>query len=135
MEKHGYSAKIEGLSGTFIPNASPLPPPPPPSSSPPAAPRTGWQACSSAADRVTCCAEAFHDKGHTVANVNFRTASFKMAVFPTGDIVSQAIKNSGVWEATETGSVLEQLQNAKANAKNKGATLLDIGANIGFITL
>ena len=61
-------------------------------------------------------------------NVNGLSSAYSLYVHGEGDqVVSEAIKSSGIWEAYETQLILESLK--------PGMTFLDVGANIGYFTL
>lgn len=53
-----------------------------------------------------------------------------IAVYKSGDIVSNTIKASGVWEAKQLKRILREL-----HTRGQNVTFVDIGANIGWFAL
>jgi FkbM family methyltransferase len=106
-----------------------------------------WRACADDA----CCRRLLSPKGgarHIVANasVSFavpartgdyrRELKFRVALHSGADIVSQVIHGNGHWDLAKTRAVLAALQGGGGGlAQVKDATLLDIGANIGWFSV
>ena len=59
---------------------------------------------------------------------------FRMAVYESGDIVSQEIADKQLWESKMTIDVLGALRAVPVRTDTAGVALLDVGANIGWFT-
>eukprot|EP00386_Alphamonas_edax_P011664 GDKI01036777.1.p1 GENE.GDKI01036777.1~~GDKI01036777.1.p1 ORF type:complete len:446 (-),score=78.64 GDKI01036777.1:50-1387(-) len=62
---------------------------------------------------------------------------FKAPVYKKGDIVSDMVKRSGMWEESNIATLLNTMSQyaQQHNLAHDQITLVDIGANIGFFTL
>jgi len=66
--------------------------------------------------------------------INFNNNSFNMFLYKTNDIISEALKNSGVYEEKQIINALKCLDyySQKKKLNKNEITILDLGANVGW---
>jgi hypothetical protein len=70
--------------------------------------------------------------GVTDYDIMVNEKKLSLALFRSGDIVSNAIKQAG-WEMNEIAGIIKKLDEARADGLNP--TFLDIGSNVGWFSV
>ena len=135
-------ATAEGLTAEAASVPASLPPPGAPA--PAAQYVVSWAGgeCtwSNASSLDDCCLAEWRrnaesgDRQVRVAAARAGDVPFRMAVYASGDIVSQEIADKQFWESAMTGDVLSALRAVPVRAETAGVAFVDVGANVGWFT-
>ena len=70
----------------------------------------------------------------TKVKVNYNNVSFNMFVYNNNDVISESIKNIGIWEGKQTNNLLNCLNyySTKRKLNKNEITVIDLGANVGW---
>lgn len=77
-----------------------------------------------------------YEKKIKLSKVDYRDKSFKLYVYKSEDLVSNAISHSHKWEISETNQLLRALDyySSHKNISKNNIYVLDIGSNVGWFT-